>query len=180
MKPLNLRKGFPLPNPRHSSMEFWMQPPSPSKRTSYARRNFVALTVFYKLRTRAWWRPKRRPHMNFGKMVRRSFLAVALGSMFAIGGLAQPASAAPRYAMHSEVRNGRREMRRDVRMRNRMNRRIRRNFRQLRRSNREFGRNSLRSRMIRRRIRRDFRQRYAMNRDLRHDRRDGRRDRNVG
>ncbi|MGB7227881.1 MAG: hypothetical protein WBD26_09035, partial [Candidatus Acidiferrales bacterium] len=89
--------------------------------------------------------------MNFGKIVRRSFLAVTLGSLFAIGGLVQSASAAPRYAVHSEVRNGRRDMRRGARMRNRMNRRIRRNFRQLRRSNGEFGRSSFRSRMLRRR-----------------------------
>jgi hypothetical protein len=117
--------------------------------------------------------------MSFWKIVRRGFLAVALGSLFAIGALAQPASAAPRYGPHSEWRGDRNGIRRDARVRNRLNRNIRRSFRQLRRSNREFGRNSFRSRMLRRRIRRDSRQRYALNRDIRQNRRDVWRDRDA-
>lgn len=115
--------------------------------------------------------------MDFMKIVRRSLLAVALGSMFAMGGFAQPATAAPRYSMHNDVRSGHRDVRRDFRGRNRMNRNIGRNLRALRRSNREFGRNSLRSRMLRRRLRRNLRRRYAMNRKTRQSKRGTRRDR---
>lgn len=116
--------------------------------------------------------------MNFGtlrKAIRRGFLAVALGSLFAAGAVAQPASAAPRDNMHREMRSDRRpDMGRDARV-HRVNRRIRRNRRQLRRSNREFGRNSMQSRRTRRRLRRERRQRYAMN----HDAHQGRRERRL-
>ena len=142
-----------------------------SKKDSCGARNFLAAGVFHSS-GQGLGGGQGRPHMSFGRMFRRSFLAIGLGSLFVIGGMAQPASAAPRNAMHREMRNDRREVRRDVRMRNRMNRRIRRNSRQLRRSNGEFGRNSFRSRMLRRRLRRDLRQRRALNRDIRHDRRD--------
>ena len=117
--------------------------------------------------------------MGFGKIVRRSLLAVALASLFAMGAMAQPAGTAPRETMHREVRSDRGNMRHGVRMRNRLNRRIRRNRRQLRRSNREFGRNSARSRRIRARLRRNRRQRYAMNREMRQGHRERWRDRRT-
>ncbi|HEV2290091.1 MAG TPA: hypothetical protein VGR81_14200 [Candidatus Acidoferrales bacterium] len=115
--------------------------------------------------------------MNFAKIIRQSFLAVACGSLFAMGGLVQQANAAPRYDTYRNFPNDRRDLRQDLRERRTMNRDVRRDFRQLRRSNRRFGARSPESRAIRRDMRRDFRQRYAMNRDIRQDRRELWRDR---
>jgi len=118
--------------------------------------------------------------MDFGRIVRRSLLAAALGSLFTMGGFAQPANATPRYGVHRDIQNNRRDLRQDFRMRNRENRDIGRRLRELRRSNQEFGRNSFRSRMLRRSLRRDLRERRVTNREIRQDRRDAWRDHHRG
>lgn len=153
-----------------------MQLPSLSKTSKYRARNFLAASVFY-LQSKGLVEAQKEPRMNLGRVVRRSLLAGVLGSVFAIGGFAQPASAVARYGVHRDIQSDRRDLRQDFRMRNRVNRDIGRRLRQLRRSNQEFGRDSFRSRMLRRRIRRDLRERYVMNRDIRQDRRETWRDR---
>lgn len=149
---------------------------NPLKKPSCARAQLLRHLGVLFAEEKGLMEAKRRPQMGFKKTICRTFLAVALGSLFAMGAMAQPASAAPRDGMHRTMRNSSGHMHRDVRMR-RVNRRIRRNRRELLRSNREFGRHSVRSRRIRRRLRRNRRQRYAMNRDTRHGSRQRGRDR---